>query len=270
MPAGAPLGMHMSTTTLATRQEGPALIITLDRPSRRNALSMACVEEIMAAASAADREPSIRGVILTGGTDIFSSGADLTEAIAVHGPAEGSKYFGQFHRLAEALETLGKPVIAAIEGFCMTGGLELALACDLRIGAEGSSYAITSARIGTMPGAGGTQRLPRLIGASRALHLLFSADTIDAAEAHRIGLIDRLTAKGGAIEEAQRMIDIYARRAPLSHAFIKRAVYRGLQVDLASGLELETNMVSAIYTTEDKQEGISAFLEKREAKFKGR
>ena len=112
--------------------------------------------------------------------------------------------------------------------------------------------------------------LPRIIGISRALQLLFSADAIDAAEAYRIGLIDRLTEKGGALGEAQRMIDVYARRAPLSLAFTKRAVHRGLQMDLASGLELEVNMVSALYATEDKQEGISAFLGKREAKFSGR
>lgn len=260
----------MSFTTLATQKQGPAFIITLHRPERRNALSMACVEEIVTAARLADADPTVRGVILTGGTDYFSAGADLTEAIEVQGLAEGLRYFGEFHRLAEVLETLRKPVLAAIEGFCMTGGLEIALACDLRVGAEGSSYAITSARIGTMAGAGGTQRLPRIIGMSRALELLFSAETVNAAEAYRIGLIDRLTSKGGALDEARQMVDVYSRRAPLSLAFAKRAVHRGLQSDLASGLELEANLVSAIYTTEDKQEGISAFLEKREAKFKGR
>ncbi|MBS0241455.1 MAG: enoyl-CoA hydratase/isomerase family protein [Proteobacteria bacterium] len=259
----------MSFTTIKTHRAGPAQIITIDRPERRNALSIACIEEIMSAARAAEADATVRGVILTGGGGYFSAGADLSEAIAIEGPADGHAYFRRFHRAAEVLEALGKPVIAAIEGFCMTGGLELALACDLRVGAEGSSYAITSARIGTMAGAGGTQRLPRLLGPSRALDLLFAAEPIDAAEAHRIGLIDRLVPKGSAIAEAQRMIELYATRAPLSLAFVKRAVHQGLEMGLAAGLELEANMVSEIYTTADKQEGIRAFLEKRRPTFTG-
>jgi len=163
-----------------------------------------------------------------------------------------------------------KPVIAAIEGFCMTGGLELALACDLRVGGRDSTYAITSSRIGTVAGAGGTQRLPRIVGEAYALEILFAADPISAEEAYRMGLINRLTDKGRALDEAKAMIDLYATRAPLSLALVKRAVRRGMQMDLASGLELETFLVSTIYGTEDKQEGISAFLEKRKANFKGR
>jgi enoyl-CoA hydratase/carnithine racemase len=260
----------MTYTTLTLRQEGPSAVITLERPERRNALSIAAIDEIIAAARAAEAEESVRAVVLTGGADYFSAGADLTEAIAVSGPAAGVAYFGNFHRLAEVLETLAKPVIAAIEGFCLTGGLEVALACDIRVGAVGSSYAITSARIGTVAGAGGTQRLPRLIGTAKALELLFSADTIGAEEAHRLGLINRLVPRGEALAEAKTLAETYAQRAPLSLAFAKRAVHRGMQMDLASGLELESFLVSAIYGTADKKEGIQAFLEKRPPQFKGR
>lgn len=260
----------MTYETLKTGREGPSFVITLNRLERRNALSMQAMEEIMAAARAADSDAAIRAVILTGGSEYFSAGADLTEAIQVKTAAQGVDYFRRFHRLCDTLETLGKPVLAAIEGFCMTGGLEVALACDIRVGARGSSYAITSARIGTVPGAGGTQRLPRIVGTARALEVLFAAEPIDAEEAHRIGLINRMTPKGGALAEAKRMVQVYEKRAPLSLSFVKRAVHRGMQMDLASGLELETFLVSAIYCTEDKQEGISAFLEKRDAKFKGR
>jgi enoyl-CoA hydratase/carnithine racemase len=260
----------MQFQTLKIEREGANFVITLNRPERRNALSILCLDEIATAARGAESDSTSRAVILTGGAEYFSAGADLTEAIKVKTASDGIEYFRRFHRVCEALETLGKPVLAAIEGFCMTGGLELALACDIRIGAEGSTYAITSSRIGTVAGAGGTQRLPRIVGTAKALELLFAAEPIPAEEAHRIGLINHLAPKGGALAQAKRMVEVYEKRAPLSLAFVKRAVHRGMQMDLASGLEFETFLVSAIYSTEDKQEGISAFLEKRAAKFQGR
>jgi enoyl-CoA hydratase/carnithine racemase len=260
----------MQFETLKSARDGAIFVITLDRPHRRNALSIQCLDEIAAAVRCAETDAASRAVVLTGGTQYFSAGADLTEAIKIKSASDGVEYFRRFHRLCEALETLGKPVLAAIEGFCMTGGLELALACDIRVGAKGSTYAITSSRIGTVAGAGGTQRLPRIVGTANALEILFAAEPIPAEEAHRIGLISRLAPKGGALAEAKRMAEVYAKRAPLSLAFVKRAVHRGMHMDLASGLEFETFLVSAIYSTQDKQEGISAFLEKRDAKFKGR
>jgi enoyl-CoA hydratase/carnithine racemase len=260
----------MGFETIVTRQSGPSFIVTLNRPHRRNAVNLQMMEEIIAAARQAEDEPTVRAVIITGGKEFFSAGADLNEALAVKSPTAGVDYFGHWHQLNATLEKLGKPVIAAIEGFCMTGGCEMALACDIRIAAESASFAITSSRIGTVPGAGGTQRLPRIVGIAKALELMFSAETIDAAEAYRIGLVNRLVPAGGALEAACVMAAVYEKRAPLSHALIKRAVRQGLQMDLASGVELETFLVTTIYGTEDKQEGISAFLEKREASFKGR
>jgi enoyl-CoA hydratase/carnithine racemase len=260
----------MGFETIVTRQSGPSFIVTLNRPHRRNAVNLQMMEEIIAAARQAEDEPTVRAVIITGGKEFFSAGADLNEALAVKSPTAGVDYFGHWHQLNATLEKLGKPVIAAIEGFCMTGGCEMALACDIRIAAESASFAITSSRIGTVPGAGGTQRLPRIVGIAKALELMFSAETIDAAEAYRIGLVNRLVPAGGALEAACVLAAVYEKRAPLSHALIKRAVRQGLQMDLASGVELETFLVTTIYGTEDKQEGISAFLEKREASFKGR
>jgi enoyl-CoA hydratase/carnithine racemase len=250
----------MDEPTLRSETDGPSRVITLARPQRRNALSLALMDELAA----------VRAVILTGGPDYFSAGADLNEVLALHTQHDAVAYFQRFHRLCETLETLEKPVIAAIEGFCFTGGCELAMACDIRVAGAGASFAITSSRIGTVAGFGGTQRLPRLIGASRALEILFSAEPIDAAEAHRIGLVNRLAAQGGALAEAKRLAAIYAERAPLGLAWAKRAVHRGLQMDLASGLEFETFLVSTVYATDDKKEGVSAFLEKRKAHFTGR
>jgi len=256
--------------TILTRREGAAQIITMNRPERRNAVSTRMMDEIAAAATRAEEDPAIRAVIITGGEKFFSAGADLNEALAVKSPNAGIEYLGRWHRLNATLENLAKPVIAAIEGFCMTGGCEMAMACDVRVAGEGASFAITSARIGTVAGAGGTQRLPRIVGTAKALELMFAAEPIDAAEAYRIGLINRLVAAGSALKEAQAMVAVYEKRAPLSHALIKRAVRQGMQMDLASGLELETFLVTTIYGTEDKNEGISAFLEKREPSFKGR
>jgi enoyl-CoA hydratase/carnithine racemase len=260
----------MAYDNIKTEQDGAAFIITIHRPERRNALSLQTMDEIRDAAMGADKEPSVRGIILTGGPKFFSSGADLNEALQVKSVADGDAFFGRANRLCAQLEALDKPVIAAIEGFCITGGIELAMACDLRVGAKGSSYGITSARIGTVAGFGGTQRLPRLVGPDRALDILFSAEPIDADNAYRIGLITRLVEQGQALDEAKRMVAVYEKRGPISLAYAKRAVQRGMQMDLASGVDYEYALVTGIYGTADKQEGISAFLEKREAKFSGR
>ena len=260
----------MSYETILTSQDGPARIITLNRPDKRNAVSTLMMREIAAELKATEQDAATRAVIITGGPTFFSAGADLNEALQVKTATQGTAYFGQWHMLNTAIEETPKPVIAAIEGFCITGGLEFALACDLRVAGDGSTFAVTSSRIGTVAGAGGTQRLPRIVGEANALEILFSAEPIDAKEAHRIGLINRLAPKGGALDAAKKLVAVYAQRAPIGLAYAKRAVRRGMQMDLASGIEFETFLVTTIYGTEDKQEGISAFLEKRTAQFRGR
>ena len=259
----------MEFNNIKTEVDGPAYVITLNRPQCRNAISIQTMDELITAAKQAEDTQGVSGVIITGGEQYFSAGADLNDALAISSSKEAVDYFHRWHRLNATLEGLAKPVIAAVEGYCMTGGCELALACDIRIAAEGSSFGITSSRIGTVPGAGGSQRLPRIIGTAKALELLFSADSVDAQEAHRIGLVNRLVPRGRALAEAKAMIAVYAERAPLSLAWDKRAVYQGMQMDLAAGLEFETFLVSTIYMSNDRKEGISAFLEKRKAAFKG-
>ncbi|MFT5172416.1 MAG: enoyl-CoA hydratase/carnithine racemase [Gammaproteobacteria bacterium] len=260
----------MNYETINCRKQGPAFIITFNRPEKRNAISTVVMGELMAAADEADADAQIRGIIITGGERFFSAGADLNDAQALSSPGETLAYLKRWHRLCRTFEEHNKPVIAAIEGFCMTGGCEFALACDLRVGAKGSSYAITSARIGTVAGAGGTQRLPRIVGPAKALELMFDADPIDAEEAYRIGLLNKLVERGEALAQAITMVEHYATRAPLSHAFIKRSVYAGMQMDLQSALDYESFIVATIYESEDRREGIGAFFEKRTAQFKGR
>ncbi|HLK87693.1 MAG TPA: enoyl-CoA hydratase-related protein [Candidatus Binataceae bacterium] len=262
--------MQMRFETIVTRQDGPSFTVTLNRPGRRNAIGLAMMDEIEAAAAQARADDSIRTLIITGGQECFSAGVDLNDVLPVRSPQQCADFFGRLHRLNATLEGLPKPVIAAIEGFCFTGGCEMALACDIRIAGESASFAITSARIGTIPGAGATVRLPRIVGIAKALELMFSAKPIDAIEAGRIGLINRVTRTGEALEAARTLAAIYESCAPLSHALIKRAVRDGMQTDFSSALKLETALATEIYGTQDKQEGISAFLEKRAPVFKGR
>ncbi|MGC4395685.1 enoyl-CoA hydratase/isomerase family protein [Hydrogenophaga crocea] len=259
----------MSYQTISTRKEGPAFVIELNRPERRNAVSEQMMDDIMAAFLEVEARKDVSAIVISGGKDYFSAGADLNEAFQVKTAQEGRRYFSHWHRLNDALEQSSKPVIAAIEGFCMTGGLELALAADLRVASENATFAITSARIGTVAGAGGTQRLPRVVGLANALDMLFAAEPIESVEALRIGLINRRVANGKTLETALAMARHYASRAPLALAFVKRAVHRGMQMDLTSAIEFETMLVTTVYGTADKAEGISAFLDKRTAQFKG-
>jgi enoyl-CoA hydratase/carnithine racemase len=260
----------MTEKTIEIDRDGAALVITFNRPDRRNAISSAVMDKLLQAVESVENDVSIFGIIITGGKDFFSAGADLKEAPQLMAsPGSAVKYMSKWRRLNRALENSPKPVIAAIEGFCMTGGFELALACDLRVAGEGSSFAITSSKIGTVPGSGGTQRLPRLVGTANALEILFQGDPIDARHAYRIGLLNKLVPAGQALAEAKKMVRIYENRAPLSLKLLKRAVYSGMQMGLDEAIEYESFIVTAIYQTKDKQEGISAFLEKRKAVFKG-
>jgi enoyl-CoA hydratase/carnithine racemase len=262
----------MTTTdppSLKTAREGAACVIMLDRPEKRNAVSRAMMDGIAAAALAASTDPAVAAIVLTGGTEVFSAGGDLDEVAALETSEDTRGYVAGWHGLTATLEGLSTPVIAAIEGPCITGGLELALACDLRIAGAEARFAVSSARIGTLAGAGGTQRLPRLVGTAAALELLFSAEPIDAAEAHRIGLVNRVVAAGEALPHALALAELYAERAPLGLAFAKRAVHRGMAMPLDHGLALEAELVAEIYATSDKREGVAAFLEKRKPKFRG-
>jgi enoyl-CoA hydratase/carnithine racemase len=259
----------MTFETILTEMDGAAFVITLNRPTKRNAMSIMMTKELIAACESASSDPAVRAVIITGGTDIFAAGADLNEALAIKSFSDALRHMTQWEKLTSAIETLPKPVIAAIEGHCITGGWELAMACDIRVAGEGASFLLTGARIGTVPGGGGTQRLPRQVGLGRALDIHFSAEPIDAQEAYRIGAVERLTAKGGALLEAKKMVKVYEQRAPLALANAKRAVRAGVQMDMASAIEFERYLVTAVYGTEDRKEGIAAFLEKRPAVFRG-
>ena len=259
----------MTYETITLERDGPAAILRLNRPHKRNAITFRMMDEVESALVGLQDDRGTRGIVITGDERAFSAGMDLNAMKDVISPSDFIDYMTRWRRLNATLENHKKPIVAAIEGYCLTGGFELALACDLRVGAAGSTYGITSSRIGTVPGAGGTQRLPRLVGVSNALDLLFSAEPVDAEQAYRLGLLNRLTAKGQALPTALSMVAVYADRAPLSLQFAKRAVHAGTQMPQNEAIEFEAFVVSTIYQSRDKQEGIAAFLEKRAARFTG-
>ena len=209
----------------------------------------------------------LRGLLPDARIIVVDDSPDLATVTAV---AETLRVLGILHDATAAIERCPKPVIAAISGFCLTGGLELAMACDVRVATETARFGITSAKIGSVAGVGGTQRLPRLIGPGRAKELLFSCEFVDAQEAHRIGLVNRVVPPGQELAAAEEMARVYAERAPLSLRFAKTAVNVGMTMPLPAALVFEMGLTAQLFTTADKSEGVRAFLEKRPARFQGR
>ncbi|MFQ5946230.1 MAG: enoyl-CoA hydratase/isomerase family protein [Anaerolineae bacterium] len=247
----------------------PAALLTLNRPEKYNALSVELLRVLRQAIEELGEDPAVRAVIVRGSAGFFSTGMDLEDLSDVRSVSDTQRALGVFRDANAALERCPKPVIGAISGFCLTGGLELALACDIRVAAESAKFGITSVKIGSVAGAGGTQRLPRLVGPGRAKEILFSGEFIDAHEAYRIGLVNRVVREGQEVEAAETLARVYAERAPLSLWFAKTAVNVGMTMPLEAALAFETGLTTQLFTTEDKAEGMRAFLEKRLPRFRG-
>jgi len=254
---------------LLVERRGPAVIVTLNRPEKQNAFTAKLLHDIDATFAELDQDAEIRGIVLTGNEKVFSTGGDLKEALAIKTTVDTQRFLEAFRCANRRLESISKPVIAAINGFCLTGGLELALCCDIRIAGTGAQFGITSSRIGTVAGAGGPQRLARLIGPEWTKEMLFSGNFIDAETALRIRLVSEVVAPGDVLARALARIDAYALRAPLSIGYAKAAVNNGLQMDLESALHYERQLTTTLFTTDDRKEGMAAFLEKRAPNFKG-
>jgi enoyl-CoA hydratase len=203
------------------------------------------------------------------GDKAFAAGADITE-VASNTSVEAEEATRRGQALTDLIENLGKPVIAAVNGFALGGGCELAMACAIRVAAESAKFGQPEVKLGVMPGYGGTQRLPRLVGRGRALKLVLSGDIIDAAEAYRIGLVDELVPTASLMERAETTLKRIIANAPLSVKYTLEAVNKGLEMSVAEGLLLEASLFAVCASTVDKKEGTSAFLEKRTPKFQGR
>jgi enoyl-CoA hydratase len=257
------------THLLMTRNEAVATI-TVNRPDRLNALNAAMIDELRGALLQVRHDESVRAVIITGaGEKAFVAGADIAE-LSQQSPL-GAKITAQRgQHVFDLVETLGKPVIAAINGYALGGGCELAMACTLRVAADTARLGQPEINLGLIPGYGGTQRLSRLVGRGRALELLLRGHQIDAAEAHRIGLVDRVVPRAELMPTALGLAVELAAKAPVAARAILEAVHKGLQMPFAEGQAYEATLFGLVVTTEDMQEGTRAFLEKRTPAFKGR
>jgi enoyl-CoA hydratase/carnithine racemase len=251
-------------------KRGEIAYVTVNRPKVLNALNTPTWKDLRTAFENAREDVTVRGVILTGAGDrAFIAGADIGElAHATAIEAERSSRFGQ--EVLDLIENLGKPVVAAINGFALGGGCETAMACTIRIAADTAKFGQPEVTLGLVPGGGGTQRLPRLVGKGRALQLILSGDIIGAPEAYRIGLVNEIVPAAELIPRAEAILKKIAANAPIAVKFGLEAVNRGLETSQAEGLLLEASYFGLCAATEDKKEGTSAFLEKRAPQFHGR
>jgi enoyl-CoA hydratase len=244
--------------------------VTLNRPKVLNALNGAIIAELKATFEDARDDSAVRGVILTGAGDkAFAAGADISEILNdTPLEAEEKTRFGQ--ALTILIENLGKPVIAAVNGFALGGGCELSMACTIRLAAETAKFGLPEVKLGIMPGYGGTQRFSRLVGKGLALQLILSGGMITAQEAYRIGLVNEVVPNAELIGRAEAILNQIGANAPQSIKFVLEAVNKGLETSLAEGLLIEASLFGILAATEDKKEGASAFLAKRAPKFQGR
>jgi enoyl-CoA hydratase len=264
--------MTLATTgayaNLLVERRGAVTVMTVHRPEVLNALNRATLGEIESCATAFVADPEQGALIVTGsGEKSFISGADIEELAVLDPPsAEAISRFGQ--RVLDRLEQSPKPVIAAVNGYAFGGGCELALACHVRLASENAVLGLPEVSLGIIPGYGGTQRLPRLLGTGRALELILSGRRVKADEAERIGLVNRVVPRAELLAEAEKLAQAILKNGPLAVTAALEAVHRGLQLPLADGQRLESGLFGILAASEDMHEGLKAFLEKRPARFR--
>ena len=260
----------MTYSHLLLSRDGPVVTLTINRPERLNALNMATIDELRQTLLDLRRDDEVRTVVMTGaGEKAFVAGADIAE-LSQQLPLGAKMLAQRGQHVFDLVETLGKPVIAALNGYALGGGCELAMACTVRIAADTARLGQPEINLGLIPGYGGSQRLPRLVGRGRALELLLRGHQIDAAEAFRIGLVDRVVPAADLMPTAQALAHELAQKAPIAVRAILEAVYRGEQMAFAEAEAYEATLFGLVATTEDMREGTRAFLEKRKPGFKGR
>lgn len=256
--------------TLTFEQVDRIAIIGLNRPAKMNAINSRMIAELDGLLDHIASDEGIWAVVLKGSEKFFAAGGDLGEMKHFETVVEGFQFGTAVQRTFLKLAGLPQPTIAAVSGLALGGGCELCLACDLRVAAENASFGLPEIKVGILPGGGGTQRLSRLIGAGKAKELLFIGEAVDAHEALRIGLVNRVVPTESVLQEATALADRLAKRPRFGLQTIKKLVNEGLEMDLHSALSYETRCLGSLFGTEDQMEGVSAFVEKRSPMFTGR
>ena len=260
----------MTFENLLIERDGAVAILTFNRPKVLNALNTQTLTELSSALAAFKDDAEIRAVVVTGsGEKSFIAGADINE-LAVQTPIEGKEHARRGQLIFDAIENLGKPVIAAVNGFALGGGCELAMACTIRLAADTARFGQPEINLGIIPGYAGSQRLPRLVGKGIALEILLTGDMISAARAFEIGLVNRVIPAAELLTEAKKLAQTLASKAPIATRYIIEAVNQGLDAPLTVGQYVETALFGAIASSADMKEGTKAFLEKRKAVWQGK
>jgi len=257
----------LSYQNILVSKEAAVGIIQLNRPKVLNALSFDTMLELVEAFEELDKDPSVNVIILTGGQNVFAAGADLKE-MSQATPVD--LMLGRRFELWDRIRKISKPIIAAIAGYCLGGGCELAMNCDIILAAETATFGQPEVNVGIMPGAGGTQRLTRAVGKYKSMEMILTGRSISAEEAHRIGLVNKVVPVESLMEEARRMASEIASKPPLSVRAAKEAILRAQDTALEVGLEFERRAFYLLFATKDGKEGMNAFLEKRKPAFKGK
>ena len=260
----------MNFENILLEKKNSIAYVTVHRPKVLNALNMATMEELRAAFTDIKDDPNVRVAIMTGaGEKAFIAGADIGE-LSHHDAVEGKEYTHRGQAVLNLIENLGKPVIACINGFALGGGCEIAMACTIRLASDNAKLGQPEVKLGIIPGYGGTQRLPRLVGKGIAMQLLLTGEMISAEEAYRIGLVNEVKSPAELIPRAEAIAQKIIANGPLAVQYTMEAVNKGMEMSVAEGLYLEAVLFGVACATEDKKEGTTAFLEKRPAQFKGR
>jgi enoyl-CoA hydratase len=255
---------------LLLERDGRVACLTINRPAVLNALNTPTLDELRRAVLDLKQDDEIGAIVLTGsGNRAFVAGADINE-LARQSPVSGREHALAGQHVFDVIENLGKPVVAAINGFALGGGCELAMACTLRIAAESAQLGQPEINLGIIPGYGGTQRLSRLVGKGRALELMLTGAPISAAEAERIGLVNRVVPAADLMNEARKLAAALAAQPPIAVRYILNAAHKGLEMPFAEACTFEATLFGLVAATEDMREGTQAFLEKRKPAFKGR
>ncbi|TMA05246.1 MAG: enoyl-CoA hydratase [Deltaproteobacteria bacterium] len=257
----------MDYENIVVEKDGAVGIITLNRPQQLNALSYDLVKELAVAVEALDQDAEIRVVILTGGEKVFAAGADIKE-MADAGPFD-ERLQGRLS-FRDRINKISKPIIAAVSGYALGGGCELAMSCDIIIASETARFGQPEINLGTIPGSGGTQRLARTVGKHRAMEMVLTGEFIDATEAQRLGLVNQVVPVELLLEEAMEIAEKIAAKPPLAVELAKEAILKAFNSPLDEGLEFERKCFYLLFGSEDRREGMKAFLEKRKPQFKGK